>query len=127
MNLGFSLEVDILLRHKQTFEPLHLRDSIKTSYNEETEEFKNIVEKYELELDMLRSDNEELFDEKMLSKMISDLKEEIKERIDNIQDVFKKCTDDNVYGWIEFAGHILNASDFCAMQIKKFDARIFKR
>lgn len=127
MNIVIEVKLKMVAYHKLTMQKLNIDKVIKKEYNEDSEEYKTLVEKYEPLIGMKREENESVFDTKLAESVGKDAGEELIASVENIMNVFKKTTEsDKTKGWIEFSGCVLNAKDFCAIQIDDYKVRVSK-
>lgn len=127
MNIVIEVKLKMVAYHKLTMQKLNIDKVIRKEYNEDSEEYKTLVEMYEPILDMKREENKSAFDIKLTEEVGRNAGEELIASVGNIIDVFKKTTEnDKTNGWIEFSGCVLNAKDFCAIQIDDYKVRVSK-
>lgn len=127
MNIVIEVKLKMVAYHKLTMQKLNIDKVIRREYNEESEEYKTLVENYEPIFNMKREENKNAFDTKLAEKVGKDAGEELIASVEKIMDVFKKTTEsDKARGWIEFSGCVLDAKDFCAIQIDDYKVRVSK-
>lgn len=109
-------------------EKLTVDNEIGKEYNEDSEEYKSLCNRYESVIGFKRDKNEEKFDKELLELLEEDLSKKSKEMLQNLIDEYKKSIVDKRYiGWIEFGGYVLNPLDFSAVKFTNFRTHIFKR
>lgn len=113
---------------KVSGEKLTVDNEIGMEYNEDSEEYENLYNRYESIIGFDRNKNKEKFDKEILNLLSKDVSNRTKDKIDNIVAVYKKSlTDRDFRGWLEFGGYILNPLDFSAVKFANFRTHIFKR
>lgn len=113
---------------KVSGEKLTVDNVIGMEYNEDSEEYESLCNRYESVIGFNRNKNKEKFDKEILNLLSKDVSNRTKDKIDNIVAVYKKSlTDRDFRGWIEFGGYILNPLDFSAVKFANFRTHIFKR
>lgn len=127
MQIGFELCLSMILFHKYTMKELCIDKTIKNSYNEESEQYKNICEMHKNEIGFDREKDKDSFDEKLMKILGTEAREIEKNTIKDIEEAIKKCYCGDAKGYITFGGHILNPIDFCAVRIDGFTIKITKK
>lgn len=113
---------------KVSGEKLTVDNEIGVEYNEDSEEYESLCNRYESIIGFDRSKNKDKFDKKLLNIICKDVTDRTKKIMDKIIDVYKKSlTDRDFRGWIEFGGYILNPLDFSAVKFTNFRTQIFKQ
>lgn len=97
-------------------------------YNEDSEEYESLCNRYESIIGFSRSENKEKFDKAILNLLSVDVSNRMKDKISNIVRTYElSLTDKGFRGWIEFGGYILNPLDFGAIKVTAFRTHIFKQ
>ena len=113
---------------KVSGEKLTVDNEIGMEYNEDSEEYESLCNRYESFIGFERNKNKDKFDKELLNIICKDVTDRTKKIMDKIVDVYKKSlTDRDFRGWIEFGGYILNPLDFSAVKFTNFRTQIFKR
>lgn len=113
---------------KTSGEKLTVDNEIGVEYNEDSEEYENLCNRYESIIGFDRNKNKEKFDKEILNLLSKDVSNRTKDKIDNIVSTYKMLlTDRSFRGWIEFGGYILNPLDFSAIKFTNFRTHIFKQ
>ena len=126
MNIVIEVKLKMVAYHKLTMQKLNIDKVIRKEYNEESEEYKTLVENYEPIFDMKREGNKSAFDTKLAESLGKDAGEELIAIVEKIVAVYKETITRNKTGWVEFGGCIFNATDFCAIQIDDYKVRVSK-
>jgi hypothetical protein len=116
------------LYHKDTLEKLTIDRVIHGEYNEESEEYKLICNKYETKFGFMRDEDKTSFDEMLLTELVKQAKQTMKDSVNEIVQVIKRCylEDEKVTAVIEFGGYIINPKQFCAVEIGEYKTNISK-
>lgn len=113
---------------KTSGEKLTVDNEIGVEYNEDSEEYESLCNRYESIIGFDRNKNKEKFDKEILNLLSKDVSSRTKDKIDNIVSTYKRSvTDRGFRGWIEFGGYILNPLDFSAIKFTNFSTHIFKQ
>lgn len=126
MKLEMELNIGMSLIHKNSGKEFNIDKNIKQEYDENSEEYKELVREYEQRIKYEREHNKDEFDKELLKILTSESKKEAMEQIENIMKVAKDVYRTGGKGWIEFGGYVLNASDFSGICINKFDTHFSK-
>lgn len=94
---------------KVSGEKLTVDNEISVEYNEDSEEYESLCNRYESIVGFDRNKNKDKFDKELLNIICKDV------------------TDRDFRGWIEFGGYILNPLDFSAVKFANFRTHIFKQ
>ena len=105
---------------------LNIDKVIRREYNENSEEYKTLVEMYEPVFNMKREENKDDFDAKLAESIGKDAGEQLIESVEKIAKVYKETILNDKNGWIEFGGCVFSAKDFCALQIDDYKVRVSK-
>lgn len=112
--------------HKDTLEKLVIDREIGGEYNEESEEYKLICMDYEVTFGFKRDEDKASFDEMLLTELVKRAKQKMRETIERISAVIKKCYLEDANAVIEFGGYIINPKQFCAVEIGEYKTNISK-
>lgn len=121
MKLGFRLEASMTLFHKQTMKELNVKQTIAKEYDEDSQEYKELVIMYNDTIGFEREKDEKEYDKQLVVLLSEDAKKNIKESMQTIEEVIKTCYYKNVPAYVEFAGYIINPKDFCAVKVNGID------
>lgn len=126
MVLKYKVTCKMNLYHKDTLEKLTIDREIGGEYNEESEEYKLICMDYEVMFGFKRDEDKASFDEMLLTELVKRAKQRMRETIERISAVIKKCYLGDVNAVIEFGGYIINPKQFCAVEIGEYKTNISK-
>ena len=126
MNIVIEVKLKMVAYHKLTMQKLNIDKVIRREYNEDSEEYKTLVEMYEPVFNMKREENKGDFDAKLAESIGKDAGEQLIESVEKIAKVYKETILNDKNGWIEFGGCVLNAKDFCALQVEDYKVRVSK-
>lgn len=74
----------------------------------------------------MRNEDKASFDEMLLTELVKQAKQVVKESVNNIANVIKQCYLEDVNAYIEFGGYIINPKQFCAVEIGEYKTNISK-
>lgn len=126
MNIVIEVKLKMVAYHKLTMQKLNIDKVIRREYNENSEEYKTLVEMYEPVFNMKREENKDDFDAKLAESIGKDVGEQLIESVEKIAKVYKETILNDKNGWIEFGGCVFSAKDFCALQIDDYKVRVSK-
>ena len=121
MKLGFRLEASMTLFHKQTMKELNVKQTIAKEYDEDSQEYKELVIMYNDTIGFEREKDEKEYDKQLVVLLSEDAKKNIKESLQAIEKAIKTCYYKDVPAYVEFAGYIINPKDFCAVKVNGID------
>ena len=128
MQLGVKCKMTAEFIQKVSGQKLTVDNEIGMEYNENSEEYESLCNRYESIIGFERNKNKDKFDKELLNIICKDVTDRTKKIMDKIIDVYKKSlTDRDFRGWIEFGGYILNPLDFSAVKFTNFRTQIFKQ
>lgn len=109
-------------------EKLTVDNEIGVEYNEDSEEYESLCNRYESIIGFDRNKNKDKFDKEILNLLSKDVSNRTNDKIKYIVGVYKQSLEDRDFrGWIEFGGYILNPLDFSAVKFTNFRTHIFKQ
>ena len=126
MVLKYKVTCKMNLYHKDTLEKLTIDREIGGEYNEESDEYKLICIEYEKKFGFMRNEDKASFDEMLLTELVKIAKQTMRETIERISTVIKKCYLEDANAVIEFGGYIINPKQFCAVEIGEYKTSISK-
>lgn len=127
MVLKYEVTCKMNLYHKDTLEKLTIDRVVHGEYNEESEEYKLICSEYETKFGFMREEDKVSFDEMLLTELVKRAKQKMRETIERISAVIKKCYLEDANAVIEFGGYIINPKQFCAVEIGEYKTNISKK
>lgn len=126
MVLRYRVNCKMCFYHKDTLEKLVIDREIGGEYNEESEEYKLICMDYEVMFGFKRDEDKASFDEMLLTELVKRAKQKMRETIERINAVIKKCYLEDANAVVEFGGYIINPKQFCAVEISEYKTNISK-
>lgn len=126
MVLKYKVTCKMNLYHKDTLEKLTIDRTVHGEYNEESEEYKLICSEYETKFGFMRNEDKASFDEMLLTELVKRAKQKMRETIERINAVIKKCYLEDANAVVEFGGYIINPKQFCAVEIGEYKTNISK-
>ena len=126
MVLKYKVTCKMNLYHKDTLEKLTIDRVVNGEYNEESEEYKLICSEYETKFGFMRDEDKASFDEMLLTDLVKQAKQVVKDSVSNIANVIKQCYLEDANAYIEFGGYIINPKQFCAVEIGEYKTNISK-
>lgn len=126
MRLDVVIITEMSLIHRNSGKEFVIDKKIEKSYNEDSAEYKELVELYTEQIGFKREENKDKFDAELLKILSYNMKSEVLKTIDKIVDIIKIVYGEDANGWIEFGSYILNVKDFSGVSIGKFDVQLSK-
>lgn len=74
----------------------------------------------------MRNEDKASFDEMLLTELVKQAKQVVKDSVSNIANVIKQCYLEDANAYIEFGGCIINPKQFCAVEIGEYKTNISK-
>ena len=126
MKLAIELKIGMSLIQKRSGKEFNIDKNIKQEYDEDSEEYEELVKMYTDIIGFNRTENKDKFDQKLLNIVTVESKKDAMETINNIMKVVKEVYKTGRHGWVEFGGYVLNIEDFSGICINKFEASFSK-
>lgn len=128
MKLKIEVTFSMVLYHRKTLNSFAIDRTIKKEYDENSEEYKQLISNYEELTGTKRTkENADDFDSDLLTYTIEGVKNTQKEQIDKIMDIVYNSYAEGKHCAMSFGGYIVDAAEFCAIKINDFSARISKQ
>lgn len=128
MKLKTEVTFSMVLYHRKTLNSFAIDRTIKKEYDENSEEYKQLISNYEELTGTKRTkENADDFDSDLLTYIIEGVKNTQKEQVDKITDIVYNSYAEGKHCAISFGGYIIDAAEFCAIKINDFSARISKQ
>lgn len=115
------------LFHAQTMKELRIDKVIEQSYNEDSQEYKELCKKYTQVIGFARELDKTEFDKELMKELAREAKEVQKETIEQIEQVVKNCYYQGTTAYISFGGYMINPKEFCAIRLDGFDIQFNKK
>lgn len=127
MNVSFKITMSMTLYHAQTMKEMRIDKVIEQSYNEDSQEYKQLCDMYQNKVGFEREHNKDEFDKELLKTLAKEAQQAEKETIEKIEQTIKTCYLKGVSAYISFGGYMINPKDFCAVRIDGFNMQINKK
>lgn len=127
MNVSFKITMSMTLYHAQTMKEMRIDKVIEQSYNEDSQEYKQLCDVYQNKVGFEREHNKDEFDKELLKTLAKEAQQAEKETIEKIEQTIKTCYLKGVSAYISFGGYMINPKDFCAVRIDGFNMQINKK
>lgn len=128
MKLKIEVTFSMVLYHRKTLNSFAIDRTVKQEYDENSEEYKQLVSDYEKLTGTERTkENADDFDSDLLTYITEGIKDTQKERVDNITAKVYNAYAMGEHCAISFSGYVIDAAEFCAIRINDFSIRISKQ
>lgn len=127
MNVSFKMTMGMTLYHKYTMKELKISNVIEQSYDENSEEYREVCKRYEGEIGFKREQDVAEYDKMILAILSEEAKEKQMGIVSHIEDVVKNCYYQGTTAYISFGGYMINPNDFCAIRVDGFDIKFSKK
>lgn len=128
MKLKIEVTFSMVLYHRKTLNSFAIDRTVKQEYDENSEEYKQLVSDYEKLTGTERTkENADDFDSDLLTYITEGIKDTQKERVDNITATVYNAYARGEHCAISFSGYVIDAAEFCAIRINDFSTRISKQ
>lgn len=127
MTVSFKLKMGMTLFHAQTMKELRIDKVIEQSYNEDSQEYKELCKEYTQVIGFARELDKTEFDKELMKELAREAKEVQKETIEQIEQVVKNCYYKGTTAYISFGGYMINPKEFCAIRLDGFDIQFNKK
>lgn len=128
MVLKCEICVKLVLYNKYTGNPIVLEQNICQSYDEHSETFKDMCERYRDIIGFDRSDNVDEFDKEFLKIVSEESKKSQQDILNNMRTTWKEVYLQECKGaCCSFAGATYNPADFCMIKIEDFKINVSKK
>ena len=115
------------LYHANTMKELRIDKEIKQSYNEDSQEYKDICKEYTEVIGFERELDKDKFDKELLNELAKQAKQFEMESVKEIENTVKQCYLQGTTAYIMFGGYMINPKEFCAIRISDFHAQFSKK
>ena len=127
MQISFKLTMSMTLYHANTMKELRIDKVIEQSYNEDSQEYKDLCKEYTEVIGFARELDKTEFDKELMKELAREAKEVQKETIEQIEQVVKNCYYQGTTAYISFGGYMINPKEFCAIRMGSFHAQFSKK
>lgn len=129
MKLSAEVRMRMILYNRNNMEPLTIDRIIKKSWEEGSEEYKILCERYD---DAIKKsigrecDNKNKYDKELIKMATEEIVTTMSESVSRIVEVVKEAFLKESCAYVEYAGYIVNVKDFCAVCVKEPEIRMCK-
>ena len=121
MTIKYGVNMKLMLIHKTTGKEFILESNIEKKFDEDSKEYEVFCEQLQDKIPFDRESDKDKFDKQVVQIGLQTLEHIGKEKIEVINMCCKQCYANNVNGWIEFGGAVINPKDFCVIKITEFE------
>lgn len=115
------------LYHANTMKELRIDKEIEQSYDEDSQEYKELCEVYKGIVGFARELDKDEFDKELLKELAKQAEQLEMETIEKIENTVKQCYLHGTTAYILFGGCMINPKDFCAIRIDGFHTQFSKK
>ena len=115
------------LYHANTMKELRIDKVIEQSYNEDSQEYKELCKEYTEVIGFERELDKDKFDKKLMEELVRQAKQLEMETAKQIENTVKQCYFHGTTAYITFGGYMINPKEFCAIRIGDFKAMFRKK
>lgn len=115
------------LFHAQTMKELRIDKVIEQSYNEDSQEYKNLCKEYTEVIGFERELDKDKFDKELLNELEKQAEQLEMETIKQIENTVKQCYFHGTTAYIMFGEYMINPKEFCAIRIDGFHTQFSKK
>lgn len=127
MTVSFKLTMGMTLFHAQTMKELRIDKEIEQSYNEDSQEYKDLCKEYTEVIGFERELDKDEFDKELLKELAKQAEQLEMETVKQIENTVKQCYLQGTTAYIMFGGYMINPKEFCAIRISGFHAQFSKK
>lgn len=127
MQISFKLTMSMTLYHANTMKELRIDKEIEQSYNEDSQEYKDLCKEYTEVIGFERELDKDEFDKELLKELVKQAEQLEMETVKQIEDTIKQCYFHGTTAYIMFGGYMINPKEFCAIRIDGFHTQFSKR
>ena len=127
MQISFKLTMSMTLYHANTMKELRIDNEIEQSYNEDSQEYKDLCREYVNVIGFTRELDKDKFDKELLNELAKQAEQLEMETIKQIENTVKQCYLQGTTAYITFGGYMINPKEFCAIRIDGFQAYFRKK
>lgn len=117
----------MVLYHANTMKELRIDKVIEQSYNEDSQEYKELCKEYTNTIGFTRELDKDEFDKELLKELAKQAEQLEMETAKNIENTVKQCYLQGTSAYIMFGGYMINPKEFCAICIDGFHAQFSKK
>lgn len=115
------------LYHANTMKELRIDKKIEQSYDEDSQEYKDLCKEYMEIIGFTRELDKDEFDKELLKELAKQAEQLEMETVKQIENTVKQCYLKGTTAYITFGGYMINPKEFCAIRIDGFHAYFRKK
>lgn len=127
MQISFKLTMSMTLYHANTMKELRIDKEIEQSYDEDSQEYKDLCKEYTEVIGFARELDKDEFDKELLKELAKQAEQLEMETVKQIENTVKQCYLQGTTAYIMFGGYMINPKEFCAIRIGGFNAYFRKK
>ena len=127
MQISFKLKMSMTLYHANTMKELRIDKEIEQSYDEDSQEYKDLCKEYTEVIGFERELDKDEFDKELLKELAKQAEQLEMETVKQIENTVKQCYLQGTTAYIMFGGYMINPKEFCAISIGGFHAQFRKK
>ena len=127
MQISFKLTMSMTLYHANTMKELCIDREVEQSYNEDSQEYKDLCKEYTDVIGFERELDKDKFDKELLRELAKQAEQFEMEAVKQVEDTVKQCYLKGTTAYITFGGYMINPKEFCAIRIDGFNAQFSKK
>ena len=127
MQISFKLTMSMTLYHANTMKELRIDKEIEQSYDEDSQEYKDLCKEYTEVIGFERELDKDEFDKELLKELAKQAEQLEMETVKQIENTVKQCYLQGTTAYIMFGGYMINPKEFCAISIGGFHAQFRKK
>lgn len=127
MTVSFKLKMGMTLFHAQTMKELRIDKVIEQSYNEDSQEYKELCKEYTQVIGFARELDKTEFDKELMKGLAKQAEQLEMETVKQIANTVKQCYLQGTTAYIMFGGYMINPKEFCAIRISGFHVQFSKK
>ena len=119
--------MSMTLYHANTMKELCIDKEIEQSYDEDSQEYKDLCKEYTEVIGFERELDKDVFDKKLLEELVKQAKQLEMETVKQIENTVKQCYFHGTTAYVTFGGYMINPKEFCAIRIGGFHVQFSKK
>ena len=127
MQISVKLTMSMTLYHANTMKELRIDNEIEQSYNEDSQEYKDLCKEYTEVIGFERELDKNKFDKELLNELAKQAEQFEMEAVKQVEDTVKQCYLKGTTAYITFGGYMINPKEFCAIRVSGFHAQFSKK
>ena len=115
------------LYHANTMKELCIDREVEQSYNEDSQEYKDLCKEYTEVIGFERELDKDKFDKELLKELARQAEQFEMKSVKQVENAVKQCYLKGTTAYIMFGGYIINPKEFCAIRIGDFHEQFSKK